>query len=296
MFGETPRQNVTAPLEKGDHPELDTSELLDDKGVKDYQSLIGALQWVITIGRFDVMTAVMTLSGFRAAPRKGHLDRVKRIYGYLSKMRSAAIRVRVDEPDYSDLPNFEYDWSKTVYGDVEELIPKDAPAPLGKHVTLTHYVDANLMHDLITGRSVTGILHFVNKMPIDWYSKKQATVETATYGSEFVASRTCVEQIIDLRNTLRYLGVPIREKSYMFGDNQSVVNSSTQVHAKLHKRHTMLSFHRVREAIASGYITFHFIPGQSNPADILSKHWGYSQVWTQLKSILFWRGDTADIE
>jgi hypothetical protein len=66
-------------------------------------------------------------------------------------------------------------------------------------VTLTHYVDANLFHDLITGRSVTGILHLVNKTPIDWYSKKQATVETATYGSEYVAARTCVEQIMDLR-------------------------------------------------------------------------------------------------
>jgi hypothetical protein len=87
---------------------------------------------------------------------------------------------------------------------------------------------------------------------LDWYSKKQATVETATYGSEFVAARTCVEQIIDLRITLQYLGVPICSKSYMFGDNKSVVDSSMQVNAKIHKRHTMLSFHRVREAIASG--------------------------------------------
>ena len=105
---------------------------------------------------------------------------------------------------------------------------------------------------------------------MDWFSKKQATVETATYGSEFVAARTCVEQIIDLRNTLRYLGVPLRSKSYMFGDNKTVVDSSTKVHAKLHKRHTMLSFHRVREAIASGMIGFYFIPGDINPADILS--------------------------
>jgi hypothetical protein len=157
-------------------------------------------------------------------------------------------------------------------------------------------VDANLMHDLTTGRSVTGILHFVNKTPIDWYSKKQATVETATYGSEFVAARTCVEQIIDLRNTLRYLGVPIREKSYMFGDNQSVVNSSMQVHAKLHKRHNMLSFHRVREVIASGMVAFHFIPGSINPADILSKHWAYDQVWNLLRTVLFWEGDTAAIK
>jgi hypothetical protein len=128
---------------------------------------------------------------------------------------------------------------------VEEL-PQDAPKPCGKHVTLTHYVDANLMHDVITGRSVTGILHLVNKTPIDWFPKNQATVETATYGSEFIAARTCVEQIIELRTTLHYLGVPIREKSYMFGDNKSVVDSSMQVHSKLHKRHTMLSYHRVR--------------------------------------------------
>ena len=121
--------------------------------------------------------------------------------------------------------------------------PTDAPEPLGRRVTLTHYVDANLMHDVVTGRSVTGILHFLNKTPMDWFAKKQATVETATYGSEFVAARICIEQIIDLRTTLRYLGVPIREKSYMFGDNQSVVNSSMQVHAKLHKRHSILSFH-----------------------------------------------------
>jgi hypothetical protein len=295
IFGESPRQTYTAPIEKGDHPELDTSELLDFKGISTFQSLIGALQWAITIGRFDIITPVMTMSGFREAPRRGHLDRVKRIYGYLSKFRSAVIRIRTDEPDYSDIPDFEYDWSKSVYGELKEIKPTDAPKPLGKFVTLTHYVDANLMHDVVTGRSVTGILHLLNKTPLDWYSKKQATVETATYGSEFVAARTCVEQIIDLRNTLRYLGVPVREKSYMFGDNQSVVNSSMQVHAKLHKRHTILSFHRVHEAVASGMINFQFIPGQINPADILSNHWGYSQVWTHLKTLLFWHGDTADI-
>jgi hypothetical protein len=140
---------------------------------------------------------------------------------------------------------------------------------------------------------VTGILHLANATPIDWFSKKQATVETATYGSEFVAARTCVEQIIDLRNTFRYLGVPITATSYMFGDNESVVNSSSIPHAKLHKRHNALSFHRVREAIAAKFVTFHFLPGTSNPADILSKHWGYSAIWELLQCLLFWQGDTA---
>jgi hypothetical protein len=68
----------------------------------------------------------------------------------------------------------------------------------------------------------------MNKFLIDWYSKKQATVETATYGSEYISARTCVDQIVDLRTTLRYLGVPIRDVSYMFGDNGSVINSSSR--------------------------------------------------------------------
>ena len=296
LFGMKPSTSVTSPLEKGDHPELDTSELCDPEQISQYQSMIGSLQWIVTIGRFDINTAVMTMSGFRMAPRIGHLNRLKRIYGYLSKMRYASIRIRTEEPDYSDIPELTFDWSYSVYGNVKELLPTDAPEPLGNYVTLSHYVDANLMHDVTTGRSVTGILHLVNKTPIEWYSKKQATVETATYGSEFVAARVCVEQIIDLRNTLRYLGVPIRDRSYMFGDNKSVVDSSMLINAKLHKRHTMLSFHRVREAIASGMIVFHFMPGDDNPADILSKHWGYTQIKGRLKSLLFWKGDTAKVD
>jgi hypothetical protein len=147
------------------------------------------------------------------------------------------------------------------------------------------------LHDLTTGRSVTAVLHFFNQTPIDWYTKKQATVETATYGSEFVAARTAVEQTMDLRTTLRYLGVPVKGATYLFGDNESVVNSSVNPASKLHKRHTALSYHRVREAIAAKVVKFIYIPGDQNPADILSKAWGYQQVWPMLRAILFWEGD-----
>jgi hypothetical protein len=78
-----------------------------------------------------------------------------------------------------------------------------------KPVVLTAYFDANSMHGYTTGRSVTGVLHLVNQTPIDWYSKHQATVETATYGSELVAGRTANEQVMDIRYTLRMMGVPI---------------------------------------------------------------------------------------
>ena len=68
---------------------------------------------------------------------------------------------------------------------------------------------------------------FDNKSPVDWYSKKQATVEIATYGSEFVAAKTATEQIMDIWQTLRYLGAPIGSKSFLFGGNSSVLTRPT---------------------------------------------------------------------
>ena len=116
-------------------------------------------------------------------------------------------------------------------------------------------------------------------------------MKTVTYGSEFVAARIYVEQIIDLHNTLCYLGVPVNKTSYMFGDNESVVNSSNNMYSKLTKRHKTLSYNRIREAIASGYIKFHYIPGKLNLVDILSKHWSYSVVKELLITLFHFQGD-----
>ena len=79
----------------------------------------------------------------------------------------------------------------------------------------------------------------------------------------------------------------------MFGDNRSVVTSSTIPNSTISKGHHLASYHRVREAIAAKYISFHWKDGKSNPADILSKHWEFATVWPMLKPILFWRGETA---
>ena len=107
----------------------------------------------------------------------------------------------MEPPDFILTKPDTIDWSNTVYGEHSEELPDDAPAPLWKTVVLTHFYDANLMHDILSGKAVTGILHFANKTSMMWFSKKQATTETATFGAEFVAGRTCIEQIVDLRHS-----------------------------------------------------------------------------------------------
>jgi hypothetical protein len=150
MFGTNPKEE-TSPLVKGDHPELDDSEELNAEGIKQYHSMIGVMQWAVSLGRLDITTAVMTMSGYRVAPRQGHLDRCKRIYGYLLKMRHSQIRINTSEPDFSELTRPTQDRKNTVYGDTREEIPHDLPEPLGRYVNLTTYVDANLYHDMLSG-------------------------------------------------------------------------------------------------------------------------------------------------
>jgi hypothetical protein len=287
MFGQPPPKGITAPMDPKDHPELDESELLDEQGMHMYWSLIGMLQWAVTLGRIEIATAVMTMSSFRAAPRKGHLERLMRIFGFLRNFKGSSIKFRTGMPDYSMYPEDHYDW-KYVYGNVYEELPTDMPESRGKPVLITAFVDANLYHNKVTGRAVTGILMLLNKTPIDWYTKKQNTVESSTYGSEFVASRICTDKIVEFRYMLRMLGVPIEGPSYMFGDNLAVVSSSTIPEYNLKKRHNAIAYHRVREAVAAGIIKYIHIDRKQNPADVLTKFLPCTSWYPLMKPLIYW--------
>jgi hypothetical protein len=80
----------------------------------------------------------------------------------------------------------------------------------------------------------------------------------------------------------------------MFGDNKSVVTSSTLPHSMLKKRHQFLAYHRVREAIAFGLLAFFHIPGKENPSDVMTKSLTHSIMWNLVKPFLFFAGDIAD--
>ena len=84
LFGEKP-MGYSSPREKGDHLELDMSPELNEEGRAIYMSLVGQSQWLISLGWFDIACAIMTMSRFRAAPREGHMERMKRIYGYVKQ-------------------------------------------------------------------------------------------------------------------------------------------------------------------------------------------------------------------
>lgn len=293
---EGPPKKYSSPIDKDDHPELDQSELLNEKDKKIYQSLVGALQWAITLARFDISVAVTSLSRFRAEPRQGHLNRVKRICGYLREQPDAAIRFRTQWPanevHFGEME--EQDWQYSVYGNdkVEELLDV-YPPPKGVTMRTTTFEDACLMFCKVTGKSMEGIISFLNQTPVEWYCKLQSTVETASFGSEFGVAKNGADQAISLRASLMAMGVPLEKYAWMLGDNQSVITQSTIPSSTLSKRHNALAYHRVRWAVAAGIIKFVWIDGKENIADVLTKYLPYCDAMPLLKPVLFWRGDPA---
>ena len=92
----------------------------------------------------------------------------------------------VFDPSYPDIdvdlfPKMEW---KQHYGDAAELIPPDCPKPLGKELLIRAFVDANFAGDMTTRRSRTGFIVMLNNAPTYWYSKKQTSCETSSFGSE----------------------------------------------------------------------------------------------------------------
>ena len=269
LMGETLKSYDT-PMAPNDHPEDDETSLLDSDEHSKYRMLIGSAQWAIIIGRIDITYATQTLARFAAAPREGHLKRALRMFGYLKNYPKLGI---IYSPGNLKTPKYtiaEMNWEEQYPGAHEEL-PPDMPKAKGNTVSITTFVDADHAGDKSTRRSVSGIILYVNDNPIKWYSKRQNTIETSTYGAELVAMRIAVEFIMEFRYKLRMMGMPLHGPSLLFCDNKGVVLNTTLPSSTLKKKHNAIAYHRVREAVAAKVIQIHHIDGKENVADLLTK-------------------------
>ena len=145
------------------------------------------------------------------------------------------------------------------------------PPPSGNPLYVGFYVNADHEGNLLTWRYHTGIILFVNNSPIIWYRKRQNTVESSSFGSEFIALRIATEMIEELMYNLRMLGVPIDGLAYVFYDNQSAATNVSIPSYVLNKRQNYICYHRFQEAHTAGTIRVGWIPGEYNKADIFTK-------------------------
>ena len=158
-----------------------------------------------------------------------------------------------------------------MYPDAADPTPPMMPQPRGKSVQIIAFVDSNHAGNKVTRRSHIGILIFVNMTLIHWFSKRHNTVETSTFGAEFVALRTACELIDGLRYKLRMLGVPLEGPARLLCDNQAVIKNGSFPESVLKKKHCSVAYHYVREAIASIKMLLYWEKSDSNLADLFTK-------------------------
>lgn len=266
------------PYPSSYRPEMDVTSELDAELMSRYQQFIGILRWAIELGRVDILTEVSCLSQHLASPREGHLHAVYKIFRYLQKNMSNNPGRLVFDSSYPETDTHLFGRSATdpeewndFYPEASEKMPARKVGPLGNPVKMRAYVDANHAGNLKNRRSHSGILIYVNNAPIIWYSKRQNTVESSSFGSEYIALRICTEMVEALRYKLRCFGIPIDGPAEVFCDNQSVVTNSSVPSSVLNKRHNAICYHQVREAQAAGTIMVGWIKGEYNLADLFTK-------------------------
>ena len=260
------------PFPSGYKPELDVTTELNDDLASRFLQLIGILRWAVELGRLDIFTEVSQLSQHQALPRRGHLEAAYHIFAYLKKHDNGGRIVfdpktpQIDERAF----NVDADWTD-FYGDVSEELPPKMPEPKGKSVCISCFVDANHAGNVITRRSHTGVLIFVQNAPIIWFSKRQNTVESSSFGSEFVALRIAKDLIVALRYKLRMFGVPIEGPANKFCDNNGVVINASVPQSTLAKKHNAINYHAIREAVAAKILRVGKEDGMTNLADLFTK-------------------------
>jgi hypothetical protein len=261
------------PIQTSYRPELDVSEELGPDESAYYQSLIGVLRWIAELGRIDICLECSMMSSHLALPRLGHLRQVLHIFAYLKKYHNAELVFDPSDPCIDESLFELKDWTTSEFGHVigKENLPPNAPPPRGFGFWTRAKVDADHAADTVTRRSRTGFIVYLNCSPIYWLSKKQTSVESSSFGSEFCSMKQCCEYLRGLRYKLRMMGIPVDGPAYIFGDNQSVLANTSIPESTLKKKTQSIAFHLVREGVARDEWRTAYVNTHDNESDLLTK-------------------------
>ena len=175
------------PTTKSFVPELYGTEGLGYDGIQFYQEMIGILRWATELGRTYILHEVSILSQYQAAPKEGHIEEILHIFAFLYGKPRLTLYMDPAFPrlNYSVHKNDPSEF-KEYYIDAEENMPHNMPRPRGRSVLTSEFVDTSHGANKVTRRSHSCYVLFINRAPVTWISKRQQTVETSTFSSEFI--------------------------------------------------------------------------------------------------------------
>ena len=148
---------------------------------------------MIKLGRMGIVTKVSLLPSHVALP-EGHLDAAVHFIAHVGQRCNSRLMCDPSYPGNDHSIFKKCDWSE-FYWDAKEVIPTNALEPEGKEVDICMCVESDQAGDNVSYRSRSGFLIHVNTALVQWYSKKQSTVETSVFCVEFVALKQGIHAV-----------------------------------------------------------------------------------------------------
>lgn len=233
-------QPLSTPLPPGvvllvDDPPTSQEDILDMKKVP-FREALGSLMWLQVATRPDLSYAVNVLSRFANNPGRKHWELLKHTLVYLKGTLDYGIT---------------YSRNSTLQ-------------PYG-------YVDADYAGDINNSRSTEGHIFFMAGGPVSWASKRQETVALSTVEAEYMAFTRATQQAIWISKFMDEVALTQERPVNIYGDNNgAILNTQNNKHHRRTK-HIRIKYHFTKEKVASGDVTFTYVPSAENLADIFTK-------------------------
>ncbi|CAI5712611.1 unnamed protein product [Peronospora destructor] len=204
-----------------------------------YRELVGALMYVATCTRPDIMHAVGEVSKYCKNHGKQHWNAAQRVLKYLKTTA-----------DYSIVFN-----------------GKSKGELLG-------FADASWASDLDSCRSTLGYVFFLNSSVVSWKSKRQPTVATSSTEAEYMALYSATQEAVWLRLLLSDIGCPLGTATTIYEDNQGCIALAKNPVFHARTKHIDINFYFLREKIEEDVIQLEYKPTNEMIADGLTKALG----------------------
>ena len=155
-------------------------------------------------------------------------------------------------PEIDDSMFERHNWTTSEFEHLqgkEELL-SNLPEAQNTRLVISTKVDADHASNMVAWRSRTGFLVYISSVLVYWYSKKQTSVESSSFGSEFCVMKQCCKYLCGLKYKLQMMDILVIDPAYISSDNQSVLANMTMPESQLKKKSQSIAYYFVQEGVA----------------------------------------------
>ena len=212
------------------------------------------------------------------------------VFTYLKKHMNTEIVFYTSELDIDTNSFHLQNWSYSIYSlpgeEIREALLPNMLQLLLNGFTICCFVEADHAGESLTRRLRTGLIVMLKNAPIYLYYKRQTTVDTRTFGSEFMAMNQAVEYLRGLRYKFRNFGIPVNAPAFIYGDNKSVLVNSSALESTLKKKSQSIAFHFIREGCAADECRATYIITLLYVSDLMTKPLSGEKHWRFFRMLL----------